>query len=72
MKTKFSLLKKVAVITGAGSGIGKAIAITFAEQGADINILEEEISPLTDDELRAKTALFRSQLDKISNFDFIF
>ena len=40
MKTKFSLLKKVAVITGAGSGIGKAIAITFAEQGADINILD--------------------------------
>ncbi|WP_269621978.1 preprotein translocase subunit SecA [Prochlorococcus marinus] len=36
---------------------------------SDINILEEEISPLTDDELRAKTALFRSQLDKISNFD---
>ncbi|MBL52162.1 MAG: short-chain dehydrogenase [Candidatus Marinimicrobia bacterium] len=43
MKTKFSLLKKVAVITGAGSGIGKAIAITFAEQGADINILDIDL-----------------------------
>jgi 2-keto-3-deoxy-L-fuconate dehydrogenase len=36
----FSLQQKVAVITGGGSGIGQAIARTFASQGAEIVILD--------------------------------
>lgn len=36
----FSLKNKKAVITGGGSGIGKAIAITFATQGADVIIID--------------------------------
>lgn len=36
----FSLQNKTAVITGGGSGIGKAIAMLFAAQGARIHILE--------------------------------
>lgn len=36
----FSLKNKTAVITGGGSGIGQAIAILFAKQGATIHILE--------------------------------
>ncbi len=36
----FSLKGKSAVITGGGSGIGRAISILFAEQGANVHILE--------------------------------
>jgi 2-keto-3-deoxy-L-fuconate dehydrogenase len=36
----FSLTNKTAVITGGGSGIGKAIALLFAKQGATVNIIE--------------------------------
>ncbi|MEP3836779.1 MAG: SDR family oxidoreductase [Algibacter sp.] len=38
--TKFSLKNKVAIITGGGSGIGKAISLTFATQGAEVHILD--------------------------------
>lgn len=36
----FSLEGKSAVITGGGSGIGKAIAVLFAKQGASVHIIE--------------------------------
>ena len=36
----FTLAQKSALITGAGSGIGKAIALTFARQGAAVEILD--------------------------------
>ena len=41
--TKFSLKNKVAIITGGGSGIGRAIAITFANHGAKVHILDANI-----------------------------
>lgn len=36
----FSLKGKTAIITGGGSGIGKAISILFAAQGAAVHIIE--------------------------------
>lgn len=36
----FRLDNKAAIVTGAGSGIGKAIALTFAKQGAQVFILD--------------------------------
>jgi NAD(P)-dependent dehydrogenase (short-subunit alcohol dehydrogenase family) len=36
----FSLQNKKAVVTGAGSGIGKAIAVLLAKQGAEVHVIE--------------------------------
>jgi 2-keto-3-deoxy-L-fuconate dehydrogenase len=36
----FNLTNKSVIITGGGSGIGKAMAILFAKQGAVVNIIE--------------------------------
>lgn len=36
----FSLKTKKAVVTGGGSGIGQAIAVLLAKQGAEVHILE--------------------------------
>ncbi|MES2736804.1 MAG: SDR family oxidoreductase [Verrucomicrobiota bacterium] len=36
----FSLAHKTAIITGAGSGIGQAIALLFARQGAHVEVLD--------------------------------
>ena len=37
---KFSLKNKIAIVTGGGSGIGEAISIALAEQGAEVCILD--------------------------------
>jgi len=36
----FKLTNKTAIITGGGSGIGKAMALLFAKQGAEVHIIE--------------------------------
>lgn len=49
----FSLKNKTALITGGGSGIGKAIALLFAKQGAIVHIIElnADAAKDTDDEI---------------------
>src|ERR1044071_1969414 len=39
-KNMFSLHNKTAIVTGAGSGIGKAVALLFAQQGAHVHLLD--------------------------------
>ncbi|MGQ7944337.1 SDR family NAD(P)-dependent oxidoreductase [Flavobacterium sp. WC2509] len=51
----FSLQNKKAVVTGGGSGIGKAISALFAKQGAEVHIIEltEESAKTAVDEIKA-------------------
>ena len=44
----FNLKGKVAVITGASSGLGKQMAKGFASQGADLVIIARRIEKLLD------------------------
>ena len=50
------LEQKVAVITGAASGMGKAIALLFAQEGAKIVVsdIRQETAQITVDEIKAK------------------
>lgn len=67
---KFSLKNKTAVITGGGSGIGKAMAETFAEMGATVHILDmnEEAGDKTASEIALKNrAAFFHKCD-VSNY----
>jgi len=52
----FSLQNKKAVITGGGSGIGKAMCETFAAQGAEVVLLDmhEENAKAVVDEIKQK------------------
>lgn len=65
----FSLKNKKAVITGAGSGIGKAIAILFAKQGAEIHIIEltQESAKETVDEIKANDDTVFSHACNVAN-----
>lgn len=74
----FSLKNKIAVITGGGSGIGKAIAVLFASQGATVHILEltAESGQQVVDEIKAEggnvilhTCNVASQEDIITTFN---
>lgn len=40
----FNLKGKTAIITGGGSGIGKAISLLFARQGAEVHLIELDLA----------------------------
>jgi 2-keto-3-deoxy-L-fuconate dehydrogenase len=44
----FQLNGKVAVVTGSGSGIGRAVALAFAQQGAEVHLVDLNKESLDD------------------------
>ncbi len=44
--TSKKLMEKVAIITGAGKGIGRSIALAFAEEGANVVIVSRDQSEI--------------------------
>ena len=67
----FSLQNKIAVVTGGGSGIGKAISALFAKQGAIVHILEltEESSKIAVDEITAEGGKVFAHACNVANHD---
>src|SRR5262249_37190571 len=63
------LANQIAVITGANRGIGKAIALAFAAEGASLAICARNAKTLTQvaDELRVAGAQVLSQSCDVSN-----
>ena len=60
---------KVALITGASRGIGKAVALLFASEGADIAFTDVKIIPETVAELEALGVKVRAYASDASDFE---
>jgi 2-keto-3-deoxy-L-fuconate dehydrogenase len=65
----FQLNEKIAVITGGGSGIGKAIALLFAKQGAEVNVIDlnEDACNATVDEIKSNSGKAIARVCDVTN-----
>ena len=66
IEPKFLLNNKVSLITGGGSGIGKAIAKTFAMQGSYVYILDYNEKAAAEVVLEINNEGYKSEAYKLS------
>ena len=59
---------KTALITGAARGIGKAIALRFAEEGANIAFTDLAVNEETEKEIAAKGVKAKSYASNAADF----
>ena len=65
----FQLNKKIAVVTGGGSGIGKAVALLFAKQSAEVHVMDlnEEACNATVQEIKENNGKAVAQVCDVSD-----
>lgn len=68
MNTTKLLSGKTALITGAARGIGKAIALKFAEEGANIAFTDLAVNEETEQEIAAKGVKAKSYASNAADF----
>jgi 2-deoxy-D-gluconate 3-dehydrogenase len=69
MSTSFDLTSRVAIVTGANSGIGQGVAIALAEAGADIALVGRTAAEETAETVRAagrRAAIVSADLSTIA------
>ena len=66
-RTMFSLTGKSAVITGAGSGIGEAVARRFREAGAEVLLVDRRDASMLADSLGG--AFFQADVSVVSELE---
>ena len=65
----YGLDGRVAVVSGAATGIGRAIAIRLAAEGASVEIIDLQDSSSTCDEIRSLGGIANSELCDVTNED---
>jgi 2-keto-3-deoxy-L-fuconate dehydrogenase len=65
----FQLNGKIAVVTGSGSGIGKAVALLFARQGAKVHVMDvnEEACNITVREIQQSNGIAIAQVCDVTD-----